>query len=380
MNESRPANDASVIESGPDRLDRVPWRRAAQTVVGFWLAYFVLNTLRAAIEGAEDQVGMALRRTVVTLIGMALTALLCLVLRQVERRSNRLLVATAFIGAIPVAIAYATINFVAFYVVSPLDSVRREIEQHPDKLNGGWVTVIADGAASWYFFIAAWAVLYVALAYACKGRQAERSAALYRAEAQAAQLRALRYQINPHFLFNTLNSLSTLVLRQRNDEAERMILNLSRFYRTSLTVDPAEDVALAEEIRMQRLYLDIEQVRFPGRLKVVVDVPAALETASVPGLILQPIVENAIKYAVAPSAGLVTLTIRARQEGDRVTVAVSDDGAASPGDHGGGHGVGLRNVCDRLKTRFHDRATCDYGHMPEGGFRVRLTMPLLRDG
>ena len=83
------------------------------------------------------------------------------------------------------------------------------------------------------------------------------------------QLRALRYQINPHFLFNTLNSLSTLVLQRRTEEAERMIMNLATFFRTSLTNDPAADVALSDEIRMQRLYLDIEQIRFPERLSVV---------------------------------------------------------------------------------------------------------------
>jgi LytS/YehU family sensor histidine kinase len=218
-------------------------------------------------------------------------------------------------------------------------------------------------------------VLYVALSYAYRVRHAERTAALYRAEAQSAQLRALRYQINPHFLFNTLNSLSTLVLGRRNDEAERMILNLARFFRTSLTADPTADVPLAEEIRMQRLYLDIEQVRFPDRLMVVVDIPAALDDVPVPAMLLQPIVENAIKYAVARCARPVTLTLRARAVAGLLRLTVEDDGDAVAGTPDG-HGVGLRNVCDRLRARFEDRAECRFGPLPRGGFRVALAMPL----
>src|SRR5436853_603683 len=113
-------------------------------------------------------------------------------------------------------------------------------------------------------------------------------------DAQAAQLKALRYQVNPHFLFNTLNSLSSLVMARRDEEAETMIVNLSTFFRSSLTLDPSEDVPLAQEIEFQRLYLDIEKSRFPKRLEVVVDVPPALRAARVPPLILQPLVENAI--------------------------------------------------------------------------------------
>jgi LytS/YehU family sensor histidine kinase len=244
------------------------------------------------------------------------------------------------------------------------------------------IHAIVDSALNWYFFIVAWAVLYIAMSYANKVRAAERSAALYRAEAQTAQLRALRYQVNPHFLFNTLNSLSTLVMRQSGDEAERMIMNLSNFFRTSLTTDPTEDVPLDDEIRMQRLYLDIEQVRFPDRLRVAVDVPAELRDAAVPGMILQPIVENAIKYGVAHSIRPVTVTIRARSDEGRLFLTVEDDGAAEsaiasePAEKPKGHGVGLRNVCDRLAARFGSDATCRYGARAGGGFGVDLIMPL----
>ena len=242
----------------------------------------------------------------------------------------------------------------------------------------GPLAIISESAVSWYFFIAAWGVLYVALSYAAKVGHAERRAAAYKSEAQVAQLRALRYQINPHFLFNTLNSLSTLVLRQRTPEAERMIMNLATFFRTSLTCDPFAHVPLFDEIQMQRLYLDIERVRFPGRLSVLVDVPDELDDAQVPSLILQPLVENIIKHGVARSSEPVVITIRARQVDDKLNITVEDDAngavVSCPTD-----GVGLSNVRERLAAAFDGMASCVYGPRDERGFRVDLQLPLQFD-
>jgi LytS/YehU family sensor histidine kinase len=201
-------------------------------------------------------------------------------------------------------------------------------------------------------------------------------------EAQAAQLRALRYQINPHFLFNTLNSLSALVLRRRTEEAERMIANLAAFFRASLTPDPTEDVPLSEEIRMQQLYLDIEKVRFPERLLARFEIAPEAARASVPGLILQPLVENAIKYGVSRSSRPVTVAIRAHGEDGRLHLIVEDDGGAFgelAAAEANGHGVGLRNVCERLAARFDGAAECRYGALPGGGFRVDLVLPLSQE-
>ena len=351
-----------------------------KTILAFWAFYFVINTIRMAAVSSEHQLEMMARRTVVCLIGIVLTTLLWQVLRRFEARSMRALVTAAFVTALPISFAYATVNFTAFYVVHPHDSELREMHEERMKGKPAEAFQIIDSALNWYFFIVAWAIMYIALSYAAKVRVAERAAAGYRAEAQAAQLRALRYQINPHFLFNTLNSLSSLVLRQRGEEAERMIMNLANFFRTSLTTDPTEDVPLSDEIRMQRLYLDIERIRFPDRLHVVLDVPVELGNAAVPGMLLQPLVENAIRYGVARSTRPVTVTIRARAAEDNLLLTVEDDGQA-PADmpllpSEKGHGVGLRNVCERLAARFGEAATCHYGARAEGGFRVALSMPL----
>ena len=354
-------------------------RIAAASIVNFWIFYFVINTIHMAVADAPDQLHMLLRRLAVSVIGIVITGLLCLLLRRFDGRTMRVQVTIAFLASIPASLAYAAANYAAFYVVLPRDSELEELQKMPEHLTP--MNAILDQAFSWYFFIVAWAVLYIALSYAARVRTAERATARFQAEAQTAQLRALRYQINPHFLFNTLNSLSTLVMRQSGDEAERMIINLSNFFRTSLTADPTEDVSLADEVKMQRLYLDIEQIRFPDRLKVELDIPAELEGAAVPGMILQPIVENAIKYGVARSNRPVTVTVRARAVDGRLNLTVEDDGTADvvrgPAEEKApGHGVGLRNVCERLVAQFGARADCHYGARPEGGFRVFLSMPL----
>jgi signal transduction histidine kinase len=369
MRDSAPSIPVSGMPPSPARVEL---RLALLSIVGFWTFYFLVNTLRAAVLDRDDQWSEVQHRFVVVAAGILLLGVLWLVMRQLEGKSLWVMVTTGFLAAVPVAAGYACINYVMFGLYAPMQESSPQ-DQSMHHYSSG--ELIAELAIGWYLFFGAWAVLYVALSYAARVRQAERTASLYRAAAQSAQLRALRYQINPHFLFNTLNSLSTLILRQRTDEAERMIMNLASFFRTSLTGDPTEDVTLAEEIRTQRLYLDIEHNRFPERLLITIDVPPELEQALVPGFILQPLVENAIKYGVSRSVDPVTIAIRARATHDKLMISVIDDGRPSFEAHAG-TGVGLRNVTDRLITRFDGNASLTYGARPEGGFRVDITLPL----
>ncbi len=158
-------------------------------------------------------------------------------------------------------------------------------------------------------------------------------------------------------------------------------MNLSTFFRATLSADPTADVSLEEEIKLQRLYLDIEQIRFPDRLTVEIDVPDALLAARVPVLILQPVVENAVKYGVAKSRKPVTVRISVYEEAGRLHIKVRDDGEASPADldGGAGTGVGLKNVCDRLTARYGARAGCLNGADPDGGYTVHLYLPVVQE-
>ena len=239
----------------------------------------------------------------------------------------------------------------------------------------GWVAM-ADTTFGRYFLVLAWAALYFALAKAEEARAAERREGEYRRAAEAAELRSLRYQVNPHFLFNTLNSLSALVMTGRQEQAETMIQTLSTFYRHTLSGDPTGDLRLVDEIEMQKLYLAIEAVRFPNRLQTKIVIDDAVGNAMVPGMILQPLVENSVKYAVAATQRPVTITIRARQEADTLVVTIGDDGPGISLSKADGCGIGLANVRDRLRARYGGLAQLSYGVEPDGGFATVLRLPL----
>jgi LytS/YehU family sensor histidine kinase len=183
--------------------------------------------------------------------------------------------------------------------------------------------------------------------------------------------------VNPHFLFNTLKSLSALVMTGKAQTAERMIDTLSNFYRRSLSEDPTADVSLGEEIRLQRLYLEIETVRFPERLRTVFLVPDELAGAHVPGMILQPLVENSVKYAVATTRSPVTLTIAAEEEYGRLVLTVTDNGPGANAAVARGTGIGLANVRDRLVARFGEAASVASGPAQDGGWRTVIRLPLV---
>ena len=356
---------------------------ALKSIIGFWLLYVALTTVRSIVVQYPDFWAMLARRSFVAIAGIAITFLLYLALRMVAKRGLSVKAAVAAILCLPASVAYASVNYYAFYIYAPLNAVKMEQERNMM----GWSPLemaarsILESSFAWFFLFAAWASFYVAMSYARQLRVVDRHAAMLAREAQEAQLRALRYQINPHFLFNTLNSLSSLILSQKTDIAERMLMNLSTFFRATLSADPTADVSLEEEIKLQRLYLDIEQIRFPDRLSVEVDVPGALLDARVPVLILQPIVENAVKYGVAKSRKAVSVRISAHEEAGRLHIKVKDDGEIPAEDlDDGGTGVGLRNVCDRLIARYGARAGALHGPDPEGGYTVHIYMPVVRNG
>lgn len=204
---------------------------------------------------------------------------------------------------------------------------------------------------------------------------AEREAGALRAE-----LRALRMQLNPHFMFNALSALSTLILTRRDTQAAEMVDRLSDFLRAAMEVDALTDVSLADELSVLDAYLAVEIVRFGARLDAQIKCDPAVETARVPNLLLQPLVENAVKYGVEPSLAPVTVAIIAGMHDGRLRLEVRDSGAVlRPGAvrPTGGHGVGLSAVRQRLDLRFGADASVTAG--PEdGGYLAVIEMPLLQ--
>ena len=224
------------------------------------------------------------------------------------------------------------------------------------------------------FAILAWSVLYVGIKHQ-QALHAERERSL-RAEAlvHAARLDALRQQLNPHFLFNALNAISTLVVEGRSAEAATMIARLADLLRSTLERPPNDEVPLSAELHLVRQYLDIEQVRLGDRLRVEVDVDASAMNGRVPSLLLQPIVENAVRHAIAPREQGGRIVVTAKHSGGRLFLSVDDDG---PGlsTKADGNGIGLANTRERLVHLYGVDHEFALEESPLRGLRVRIDLP-----
>ena len=196
--------------------------------------------------------------------------------------------------------------------------------------------------------------------------------------AHEAQLEMLRYQLNPHFLFNTLNAISALVKIKKTSMANSMIVQLSDFLRYSLDTDPVKRVSLEKELEALKLYLNIEKTRFGDRLEMKFDIEPPANNVLVPSLILQPLIENAVKYAIAPTETGGVISISARLDGQHLVVEMADTG---PGikdvtDELQSRGIGLRNTVDRLQEFYGDSYSFKLERAEPQGLKVYLRLPL----
>lgn len=203
------------------------------------------------------------------------------------------------------------------------------------------------------------------------------TAAQMESSVTAARLHALRMELNPHFLFNALNSVSGLIRRDEKESAINMIARLADLLRATLDRGAAPTVTLGEELQLLGMYVDIEKVRFGGRLKFEVDVPAALRSAQVPTLALQPLVENAVKHGIASQAAGGTVTVKARRDNGSLMLDIHDTGPGlaeeelvQPRD-----GVGMANTRDRLRQLYGPAAGITLFNAPEGGAVCRFWLP-----
>lgn len=390
------------------------------SMIVLWATYFIIVTLRAQVIGFEMQGEMLWRRGVVTLIGVGMTVVLWLLLRLFDGRPLWMKAVAGLVIALPISIPIAQANQWMFSDIQEAEeetfAAKNGIQMRRDDAGNlmvdipirnpvidpdspiaedevvsesymiapaptekeRWLGVI-DIALGRYFLLLAWASLYYALLAIAQVRLAERRAGEFREAAKAAELRSLRYQVNPHFLFNTLNSLSAMVMTGKADRAEQMIQTISRFYRQTLSGDPTVDARLDDEFDLQEQYLAIEAVRFPDRLVSKFELPRELEDARVPGMILQPLIENSVKYAVSAVNRPVTITVSAREEFDRLVISVSDDGPGVPDPDKHGFGIGLVNVRDRLEARFGSDVVLTSSPIP-GGYKSEIRIPLTRNG
>ena len=328
-----------------------------------WTGYFVLRTLGGVANAMPTM--FLVHTLLLTATGYSLT----------------LLMASLFRRLITMRVLYTVILSLAAVILASAAFSIIETWSHSTFVDPGSrpVGIKYFGAILLNFaLLAAWSALYYGINYYLLLEEEIDQRGRLESQASSAQLAMLRYQLNPHFLFNTLNSISTLVLLKQTERANAMLARLSSFLRYTLANEPTAQVTLAQEVETLKLYLEIEKMRFEDRLRPHFRIDAATIGARLPSLLLQPLIENAIKYAVTPSESGADIWISAARHGDMVRIEVADNGT-------GAHealvatqstGVGLANTKDRLAQAYGERHHFTTRTNDHGGFSVIVDIPL----
>jgi two-component system, LytTR family, sensor kinase len=328
-----------------------------------WAGYFVLRT----VSGVANAMGWSylLHTALLTATGYSITLLMAAAYRRMIRMKP-IITWPATVAIV----AFAAAAFSAIETWSLVTFLQPGARPEGIRFLGAILFTV--------ILLVAWSALYYSINYYLMlEKQTDR---LLRLEHQAssAQLAMLRYQLNPHFLFNTLNSISTLVLLKQTDRANAMLSRLSSFLRYTLVNEPMGQVTVAQEVETLKLYLEIEKMRFEERLRACFDIDPTVAQARLPSLLLQPLVENAIKYAVTPQEEGADIEVVAKRDPDRVVITVSDTGPGAD-DHWvraqESTGVGLANIRDRLAQAYGPDHRFETESNERGGFRVTIEIP-----
>ena len=328
-----------------------------------WSGYFLLRSL----SGFANSMGWmwVVHTLLLTATGYSITLLMATLYR-------RLIVMralwTVLISGVTVVLAAAAFSFIETWSFATF--VRPDSRPQGVEFLGA---ILLDFA-----LLAAWSAMYYGINYYLLLEEEMDQRARLENQASSAQLAMLRYQLNPHFLFNTLNSISTLVLLKQTERANAMLARLSSFLRYTLANEPTAQVTLAQEVETLKLYLEIEKMRFEDRLRPHFRIEADTIGARLPSLLLQPVVENAIKYAVTPSEEGADIWITAAREGQAVRIEVADSGPCGGAGLVATHstGVGLANIQDRLNQAYGAAHGFTTRTNERGGYSVIIEIPL----
>jgi sensor histidine kinase YesM len=327
-----------------------------------WSGYFFLRTL----SGIANSLGWMLlvHTLLLTATGYSLTLLMASLFRRLIKMRP---IWTLILSLGAVVLASTAFSIIETWSVSTF--LKPNLRPEPIQYLSA---ILLDFA-----LLAAWSALYYGINYFLLLEEQIDQRERLESQASTAQLTMLRYQLNPHFLFNTLNSISTLVLLKQTERANAMLARLSSFLRYTLVNEPTAKVTLAQEVETLKLYLEIEKMRFEDRLRPHFRIEPETIGARLPSLLLQPLIENAIKYAVTPAENGADIWITASREGQAVRIEVADNGdgggaeiAASPST-----GVGLANIRDRLSQAYGGAHRFETKKNDRGGFSVIIEIP-----
>ena len=336
--------------------------------------------LRAMSSLANDQpLSFLVLVLIATITGFSISLLLAVLYRQLISRRP---IITWGVTGLVLTIAVGLYAFIDAWVIG---LYRPESEVSFPQLFIGVFYLDAT-------LLGSWSALYYAINFFLQVEEQNDQLIQLENQATSAQLAMLRYQLNPHFLFNTLNSISTLVLLKQTEPANAMLSRLSSFLRYSLSNEPTGRVTVAQEVETLKLYLGIERMRFEERLRTTFEIDPASEAGLLPSLLLQPLVENSIKYAVTPQEAGAEITISAQLVGPNLRITVSDTGPGLQSEatdnrlsgvsFDGGEpvstGVGLTNTRDRLAQAYGEQHRFEIIDPPDGGFAVQIEIPFER--
>ncbi len=328
-----------------------------------WSGYFILRSL----SGLANSMGamFVVHTLLLTATGYSLTLLIASLFRRLITMRA---IWTVMISLGTVILASVAFSFIETWSLATF--INPEFKPAGVEYLGA---IILD-----FSILAAWSALYYGINYYLLLEEEIDQRVRLESQASTAQLAMLRYQLNPHFLFNTLNSISTLVLLKQTERANAMLSRLSSFLRYTLVNEPTAKVTLVQEVETLKLYLEIEKMRFEERLRPHFKIDADTIGARLPSLLLQPLIENAIKYAVTSSEHGADIWLTARREGRAVRIEVADSG---PGPGGAtvdaqSTGVGLANIQDRLAQAYGPAHGFSTRTNERGGFSVIIEIPL----
>ena len=333
-------------------------------IVG-WFGYGIVRTFNGLALGFELP-AYAKPSIVAMLTGFGLSMILRVLYRSIRNHSLAVIVTVALAASVFLSLVFSTIETIGHMTLyDPL------YEPLPLEFFGN--------AAIDLYVLLTWTGLYFVINYYLVLQLEKEKALKATAMAHQAQLKMLRYQLNPHFLFNTLNAISTLVLDNDSKSANGMLRRLSSFLRYTLVNQPTQRVPLDKEIEALMLYLDIEMVRFEDRLRINWEVEEDAKQAMIPSLLLQPLIENALKYAIAPSEDGGTITITAKLEKRRLIMRVRDDGPgigeAAEKMPQTSSGVGLANTRGRLQQIYGDDHAFFLHNVEPSGLEIAISIP-----
>lgn len=329
-----------------------------------WAGAIALRAASALAGG--QQIGFLVTLLISAVTGYSICLLLSVVYRSVIERRPIVTWSVTLIAVTVGSVLYA-------YIDAWVNQTMRPTADGSPFAQLWLAALYIDG-----ILLGAWSALYYAINFFVRAEEQQDQMLRLEAQATSAQLTMLRYQLNPHFLFNTLNSISTLVLLKQTEQANAMLSRLSSFLRFTLINEAEAKVPLAQEIETLKLYLEIEKMRFEERLRPKFEIDPRIADGLIPSLLLQPLVENAIKYAVTPKEEGADITVTAQLVGHKIRITVSDTG---PGLQAGQQnpmlstGVGMANTRERLMQAYGDEQKFKHRVKSSGGFEVVIDMP-----